>query len=252
MLSWYRESPTWLAATVASLAKAGVDHIVAVDGPYYLFPGANGQPMSGSQETDAIADTAYGLGIGCTIHRPNRPWEGGEVAKRSFMFAAALLEAEPFVDWLFWIDSDEVVHQAPHDLKQRLAGTDLDCAAVALWQRGDAHKDEATSLQSRTLAFTEYTGGDHRVLYRALPGLRVEINHAFVTDGTIHLRGRHDMHHLAEALDCQDVVIEHRHDFRDGARMRDSDEYYRLRDSMGIERAHRVQVETPDGSVATV
>jgi hypothetical protein len=254
MLSYYRESPTWLAATVASLAKAGVDHVVAVDGPYGLFPGANSQPQSGTEEADAIQQTCYALGMGLTLHRPSLPWYQGEVAKRSFMFELALAEAEKLTVWLFWIDSDEVVHKAPPDLKQRLAdaGYDMHVGAVTLWQRGDAHKDELTSLQSRTLAFTEYSGMDHRVLYRALPGLHVHINHAFVTDGEIYLRGRRDLHNLVEALDCHDVIVEHRHEFRDAARRLAAEEYYRLADSMGIERAHRVLMETPDGTVAPV
>ena len=32
ILCWWDESPTWLAATVASLATIGVDHVIAVDG----------------------------------------------------------------------------------------------------------------------------------------------------------------------------------------------------------------------------
>lgn len=232
MLSWYRESPTWLAATVSSLTKAGVSHVVAVDGAYQLFPGANGEPASGAEQADAIVQTAHGAGIGCTIHRPNRPWSGGEVAKRSFMFATALLEAETG-DWLLWVDADEVIHRAPHDLLVRLATSDMDVAAVSLWQRHDAHETAELSEQARTLAFTDWTGRDHRVLYRALPGLRCELRHDHVTDGTSVLRGGPNM---AAAEDCHDVIVEHRHEFRDRARMNAAAEYYRLRDVFGVER----------------
>ena len=233
MLAFYRESATWLAATVASLAKLGVDHLVALDGPYQLFPGANNEPMSGAEQAEAIQQGCYGLGIGCTLHRPNRPWAGNEVEKRTRMFELALLVAEPYEDWLFCIDADEVVHRAPHDLKQRLAETELHVAGAALWQRQDAHESEAKSDQNRYLAFTDWTGFDHRCLFRALPGLHVATRHDCVTDGTLRLRG---IGPLEEALDCHDVVVEHRHEFRDRARTQASDEYHRLVDTMGIER----------------
>jgi hypothetical protein len=252
MLSWYRESPTWLAATVASLTKLGVSHVVCVDGPYQLFPGANAEPCSGAEQADAILQTAHGLGIGCTIHRPDRPFAGNEVEKRSLMFKLALLVAEPGKDWLFWIDADEVVHQAPHDLHERLEATDANVAGVALWQRHDAHATVEQSLQARTLAFTDWTGYDHRVLYRALPGLHCELTHYFVTDGRTYLRGRADMHPLEATLDCSDVVVEHRHEFRDRARTQAADEYYQRRDQMKIEQIAQPHMENVDGELVAL
>jgi hypothetical protein len=40
ILCWFDERPAALAGVVAGLAKAGVSHVVAVDGAYSLFPNA--------------------------------------------------------------------------------------------------------------------------------------------------------------------------------------------------------------------
>src|SRR6266498_1360247 len=52
ILSWFDESPSWLSACVASLARAGCSHLVAVDGAYRLYP--DGRPHSGIAQQDAI------------------------------------------------------------------------------------------------------------------------------------------------------------------------------------------------------
>jgi hypothetical protein len=68
-LSWFDESPAWLSELVASLARAEVDHVVALDGSYALFPGA--EAWSGTEQHDAIVHTARGCGMGCTLHVPS-------------------------------------------------------------------------------------------------------------------------------------------------------------------------------------
>ena len=79
ILNFYEESSQWLAALVASLQKANVDHIVAVDGAYALFPDAMTRPRSGPEQPQAIIECAHTLGIGCTIHRTRSAWGGNEV-----------------------------------------------------------------------------------------------------------------------------------------------------------------------------
>ncbi len=87
ILSWYDERPDWLAATVASLAKAQVSHLVAVDGRYALYP--DSRPSSPGVQHDAIVETCRGAGMGLTMHIPTEPWAGNEVAKRTFCFELA-------------------------------------------------------------------------------------------------------------------------------------------------------------------
>jgi hypothetical protein len=37
LISWWDESPTWLAASITSLGRF-CDHVVALDGRYALYP----------------------------------------------------------------------------------------------------------------------------------------------------------------------------------------------------------------------
>jgi hypothetical protein len=131
LLSWFDENPAWLAEVVASLAGT-VDHIVAVDGSYALYPEARGS--SGSEQADAVTSTAQGARMGVTLHVPQWPWVGNEVEKRTAMFALGHLIAAPGEDWLAVVDADEVWTHAA-GLRDALARTDLDVAEVLVYER---------------------------------------------------------------------------------------------------------------------
>lgn len=213
MLSWYEEPASWLAECVASLASL-CDHLVAVDGPYALFPGAIRKPASGSEQADTIARTAAGAGIGCTVHVPRAPWWGNEVGKRDFMFRLAMSIAEPGADWLLRIDADEVLTQVPADTAKFLSETDMDVAEVAMWERGDG-QDSQFPL---------------RVLFRALPGIGIQQAHYVVTapgeSGTRVLCGNEQVHRPEPALGLPDVRLEHRTGQRAAMRQAQKREYY--------------------------
>lgn len=211
LLCWYEEDPAWLAECVASAARL-CDHLIAVDGPYAMFPGALRKPFSGSDQVDAIARTAYGAGMGVTIHTRREPWWGGEVEKRDFMFRLA----ETYTsreDWLLRIDADEVLTQIPPDSRQILADSPLDVAEVTIWERDPAGD------------------GEHpfRCLFRALPGLRIEQAHYIVTavDGGRRkvLRGNTDLHGEEPAEALWDVRLEHRTRQRPADRQRLKQQY---------------------------
>ena len=241
MLAWYSESPTWLAHTVSSLSKADVAHVVAVDGAYALYPGAHERPSSSVEQTEAIVETARGVGIGCTVHAPAHPWWGNEVEKRTFMFRAGNLVAEPFVDWFLCIDADEVVHKSPPDLLQRLSTSCHDVAGVTLCNTHDPHATEAKSMALRDVSWGTTEQQGLRVLLRALPSLRVEGTHAFYVGeneagDTVHLRATSDLPSLAAAEPILDLKIEHRHEFRDLHRREQALAYYELRDRLNVER----------------
>lgn len=220
LLSWYEEPVSWLAECVASAARL-CDHLVAVDGPYALFPGAVRKPASGSEQAEVIAHTAAGAGVGCTIHAPRVPWWGNEVGKRNWMFQAGSLIAEPG-DWFLRVDADEVLTQVPSDTRTLLAATSRDVAEVTMWERGDGQDSQFPI----------------RVLFRALPGIRIQQAHYVVTapseDGTRVLCGNDAVHNseLAEAL--WDVRLEHRTQQRSAMRRAQKDDYYRQ--LPGIER----------------
>src|SRR5256885_1150092 len=102
LLSFYDESPSWLATAVTGFARV-CDAITAVDGAYALLPGA--RPCSHPQQAEAILSASEAAGVACTVHRPNRLFFGNEVEKRNFTFqlAGAGLTGD---DWLLVFDAD--------------------------------------------------------------------------------------------------------------------------------------------------
>jgi hypothetical protein len=168
LISWYDESPAWLAACVASLAKVGCDHIVAVDGAYHFYP--EGKPRSGPEQAETIYRTAEGAGMGCTIHAPSEVWLGNEVEKRSKMFEIAEVISEPHVDWWFVMDADQVVvDPEPWMLKPRLEATDLDVAETLFEERMDPHATALKAEVARHEHWDRTTQFTVRNLFRALP-----------------------------------------------------------------------------------
>ncbi len=217
LLSWYEESPAWLAECVASASRV-CDHLIAVDGAYAMFPGALRKPFSGTEQADTIAHTAAGAGMGCTIHTSREPWWGGEVEKRDFMFRLA----ESFTtsdDWLLRIDADEVFTYVPEDLKARLAASALNVAEVTLWER------EASSVVAEYVDTSSDYQTPFRCLFRALPGIRIEQAHYIVTadnpaGGRYVLRGNDTCHIQDPAEQLLDVRLEHRTRLRPQGRQR--------------------------------
>jgi hypothetical protein len=233
LLSWYSESAVWLAATVASAAKV-CDHLVAVDGAYLLYP--DGRNRSGSEQAAIITDVATAHGMGVTVHTPQTVWEGNEVEKRSFMFRLAEAVATPNKDWYLILDGDEVVLDVPSDFKQRLAATDLDAGEVTFWEHQDPHQDPKLAEAARQFEWSGHHRYPIRTLFRAIPGLRVETNHyTYVTPDGRQLWGNQTEGEQVEALDCRDLLVEHRTFMRDLARRASAQRYYKTRDATGIE-----------------
>jgi PAS domain-containing protein len=162
-----------LAACVASLAKLGVDHLVAVDGAYQMFPGASGR--SDVDQSNAVVWTAESIGVGLTLHQPFEAWRGNEVAKRSAMFrlATSMLTAD---DWVLVIDADEVVRLAHGGWRAELEATDLEVASVTLESRVDALASDESAWLSQVTA-TGHSTSPARRFFRALGDLRVERSH---------------------------------------------------------------------------
>jgi hypothetical protein len=233
LLSWYSESAVWLAATVASAASV-CDHLVAVDGAYMLYP--EGRNRSSSEQAAIITDTATACGVGVTVHTPQTVWEGNEVEKRSFMFALAETIAEPERDWYLVLDGDEVIVDVPSDFKARLAATDCDAGEVTFWEHQDPHQDPKLAEAARQFEWSGHHRYPIRTLFRAIPGLRVEGNHyTYVAPDDRILWGHQADASQVEALDCRDLVIEHRTHLRDLARRADAQRYYSNRNAAGIE-----------------
>lgn len=208
---------------VASAARL-CDHVIAVDGAYWAFPGALRRPYSSADQADAILRTAAGCGIGATIHVPRTPWLGGEVEKRDFMFRLGETFADPD-DWFLRIDADEILTTVPPDAKQRLAESEFDVAEVSIWERPSERAEQLTDMSGGH-------GVPFRCLFRALPGITIQQAHYLVmvpTDAAPRiLVGDGVVHRHEPALPLHDVVLEHRTQQRSVSRKNLKNTYYAM------------------------
>lgn len=229
LISWFDESPTWLAAAVASAARL-CDHVVAVDGAYRHYPG--GRPSSGIDQAAAVRMAAEAAGVGCTIHVPAAVWAGDECAKRSFMFRAGQLVAEPEVDWFLVLDADEMLACDGGSTRAQLAATCDDVATV-----------EHSTYEDLTAIDEMHSHREHRSTMRARRLFRA-------SEAPIRVEGQHWMYVASrdgidqalwgpgqvDACDLLGVTIEHRTHLRPPTRRASAQRYYRLRDAMALER----------------
>ncbi|HYV17341.1 MAG TPA: hypothetical protein VE972_15110 [Conexibacter sp.] len=232
LLSWYAERPSWLAGCIASYRDAGIEHLVAIDGAYALFP--DGSARSSGVEVDSIVEVCNAHGIGLTLVRPATTWAGNEIEKRTSLFRHAEAIASPHEDWYLIIDADELVTRALDGWREQLARTSLDCADVLLWERDDRDSEPRAQVD-RSFRLDPVSRAPIRKLFRAIPGLRCRDNHyTWVTpDG----RELWSSRPRVPALDLTDHIhIEHRTQYRSLLRRDASHQYYRLRDAAGIER----------------
>jgi hypothetical protein len=251
VLSWYQEAPSWLGATVASFGRV-IDHLIAVDGPYAAFP-HNGRVRSDPEQVEVIQRTCDALGIGLTLHQPREPFFGNEVEKRSLCFDLAMTVATPGVDWCWVFDGDEVLTRYPHDLRTRLDCIERDAVEVVLTSR-QGYEGAGGDIEQVVPLPTD-SSHDLRMLFRALPGLRVSGRHdlyvAGTGDDTTILWGPTTLP-VVPAARIGEVEVEHRSDRRALHRRNSSLEYYRTRDALGLESTGVRLMETPDGRMEVV
>lgn len=234
-LSWYDESPSWLAATVTSFAPH-IDHLVAVDGAYAHFP--DSRAHSERLQAETIVATCEAAGIACTLYRPATYWVGGEVEKRAAMFRVAQAYRDGFDDWYWIIDADCIATQVPGDFRKRLAETEANAVEVMLWERRDYLNDVPDVARAMNLP----TAGEqsNRCLFRALKDMQVVGAHyvygGFDADGEWHYTWGPRALDTDDAEVWRDVKIEHRSIWRDKYRRELSQTYYTVRDELGIER----------------
>lgn len=224
LFNFYDEPIELFVEALASLPTAGVDHVVAVDGAYALFP--DGQPASHPNQHAAIHLACRELGMSCTMHAPSGLWEGGEVEKRSFLFALGWACARDG-DWFIVHDADMVVKCCPADLKERLAATEHEAAEVEVL--------DVVAQRAKQLDWPERF--EFRGLYRA-QRITVGPSHCIYStaDGR-HLWGETVRQSTEPCLDLtRDVLVEHRPDERPVARQLAKLQYYAQRDEARVER----------------
>lgn len=259
LLSWFDESPTWLAATVSSMARV-CDHVVALDGRYKHYE--DDRLQSGIAQVDAVVEAARASGMGLTLHTAPRVWDT-EMQKRTHLFRLGALEAVTFEDWFFILDGDEVLLHCSDrvvDTLETLARDRVNVGATRIIEETDPYADEARARISR--------GGDIPYVYssptprfwRVLDDMRVDQCHYYYTGidergkrvalwgqqktlpdtgETIVLGDHHDpdepnltpWHHFME----DDVMLENRCLQRARARHNKRTAYYQTRNELGIE-----------------
>jgi hypothetical protein len=232
-LIWYDEPSAVMGQCLAGLQYAGVDHVVALDGRYELFPGEG--HLSPAEQEGLVVLACRSMGMGCTLYVPPAPWPG-EVEKRAHMFNIGLAEAYPG-DWFFVVDADIVVTTVPGDLKERLEATEYDMAAVTV-------RDMSAAAANRP-DWPEYF--DIRPLFRAQPIQPVGNHHTYTTlDGRVLWGAKGEpvagqpYGGGSEALPCLDlrgvVEVQHRPGSRGADRQLSQANYYGRREEAGIER----------------
>ena len=218
LLSWYDEPASWLAELAASLGRFGVDHLVAADGAYFLYP--QGRAASPVDQQEALLRTSLGAGMGCTLLVPQDRWAGNEIEKRTALFRAGEIVSEPNVDWYFPVDGDMVLTEA-YGWKDQLAELDEHVAQIMLWERDNGSGESQCAAPQ---------------LYRAIPGLHVETNHfTYRTGDGRYLRGG-TLVDVEPAAMLLNVKVEHRQRQRPNVRKQGQQGYYARRASARAER----------------
>jgi hypothetical protein len=218
MLNWYDEEPDELRRVVGDLARLGVDRVVAVDGPYANFPGADDMPISWVQAHEALRDQVLARGMLYIGVSNPVPWTGDEVAKRKFMLDLAL-GVTPAGEWLMIYDADYELVECGVDIPGLLARLDEDALDITF-----------------TTA-PPIPDGDHpmRMFLRAAPGLHMGNNHYtyFYADGrksTVMADGSALAGHWTRA-----VRVYHAHHDRPAERHDRQAAYYHVRDTQKLE-----------------
>lgn len=239
LVSWWDESPTWLAATIASMGRF-CDHVVALDGRYALYPDQRLQ--SGTAEVQTIIETARAAGIGVTLHTAPRTY-ADEMEKRTHLFRLGSLEARSQQDWFFVLDGDEVAIESPpkHEVVAFLDATDADVVTATLFERSDPHQDAwRTDLNMKLQTEWRYECRTPR-FWRAHDNMRVVGYHFnYVGDRpdgtTAELWGKDGAVDRAPWSSlCGRVIIENRNRLRGMQRDADRQQYYKDRDDIGLE-----------------
>lgn len=235
LLSFYDESPSFLAACVSSIAPL-VDHVIAVDGAYALFP--NSLPRSDRLQIETIQSICDATGTACTIHQPADIWYGNEVEKRNQMFKIANAFAEPFTDWYWVIDADCVVTDTPSDLRHTLQHCDEWSVDVALWERRDYLGDVPDAARAITLP--THSAYPLTCMFRVLKDMQVVGTHyvygGFRPDSEwVYAWAPHFMN-PQPSMKIPDIRVEHRSIYRDKYRRELAQSYYKTRDTLGIEK----------------
>lgn len=228
ILCWFDEPEAWLYDCVVTYAEeAGVDHVVALDGAYRLFP--HDHHLSPQGQVEVIHRAAEKAGIGVSVYRPPRAYENNEIEKRTLSFQHAAEFSQAGTDWWVWMDADQKVVEAP-DLKRELAATDLDAAEVRFVERTDLAKvlGGVNLDMGFEPEYMEYKT-PVRCLYRADPSLHVRGSHYMYVNGRGQWMWAGYTGLPVEPAVQTNMVVEHRSSSRSPENVAVKQAYYRAR-----------------------
>jgi len=234
ILSFYNESPSWLAACVASMAGV-CDQVVAVDGRYALYP--DEATVSPPEQVEALVETAAGARLPLTVHRPVEPFYGGEVEKRNLTLKLAAVHAEPMLDWLLVMDADCIIIERSDLLKHDLEHCEQHSASVAVEEHMDPHDPRFPMSIAQDVSLETSWRSPVTLLYRMLPNLAYEGTHyslAGDVDGQRTWLWGHDS--AVQPYDAtHDIVVRHRNTERPLFRQEQAAAYYATRERLKVE-----------------
>jgi hypothetical protein len=258
ILNYYDESPTWLAATVASLSRIGVDHVLAIDGRYPHFK-TWAPSCSPVEQAVAIMETGAAIGAAVTVHRPDERSPIMEAAKRERAFQTLHTLATPMQDWVLVIDADELVEAGTHEAKRELAGMDasIHVASCRISSQVDPHaqpgpdndvRANTEEMHQKLLIDPKFTAKQSR-FWRVMHDMRVGPSHydyTGVDDDGERWYLRSDIGSMKDTrmglrcapigrVDACDLL--HRKNLRTHVRRTEKAAYYTLRDQLGLEKA---------------
>lgn len=250
LLSWYDESPAWLATAVAGMARF-CDVIVAVDGAYALYPG--GRPRSRPDQAEAVTIACEAAGVGLVLHQPSEVFAGNEVEKRNLTLQLARPFLEPGVDWVCAFDADYHVERVDPDIvRWELGRTDCNVASYTILDGVDVLAGGMARYAAKHDVSTEWTFRT-RDLFRWTDDLRYERAHYVVRGtypdvGDVFIKGPEMMlpneRAAADVQPCLDLneilVVHHRTAHRAKVRNDAREGYYRNRDLAGVESLEAV------------
>lgn len=176
MLVWWNEPADLLYQCVESCAGF-LDRIVALDGGYRLTPGAG--VRSPEDERDAIKDAARAAGLDVKVLTPDGVWNG-QVEKRNWLIRYAANISE----FVMPVDADWLLRGDPDKLRAELAAhPNRDTFTVRLETPiPDAPDfDMAKAASDKWHAETAGRVQNIELIYRSLPGIRVEAHHWWVS-----------------------------------------------------------------------
>lgn len=222
LLAFYDEPPDQLIKCMRGLERAGVDHVIAVDGAYDLYP--DGANTSHPNQHAALDLACMHMKMGLTLHVPKTVWAGNEVEKRTFLFSLAWACATEG-DWFFVMDADQEVIELPDDFRKRLETVKEDV--------GETHFVDTAALAANHADWPPYF--TVRNLFRAQP-IHLDTNH--ISYGTADGRWLWgDASRKVEpCFDMTDLLIEHHPDKRPNERQQAKLVYYANRDEERVER----------------